>query len=97
MKPMPWLENCNRTMENVLLTFVGFLCMIDAATLNYITENVSHWRCSFCHLLPREFILIRNGAFPVVQAAVDAMALSILHFPLRIGDHLLKIGYSQGN
>ena len=65
--------------------------------LSTCTENVSHWRCSFCHLLPREFILITNGVFPIHQIAVDIKALSILHFPLRVGDHLLKIGYSQGN
>ena len=92
--PMNWLEGCN-TVESEWLAFKGFLCMIDAATLNYLTENVSHWRCSFCHLLPREFMLIKNGVFPVLDIAVETKALSILHFPLRVGDHLLKIGYSQ--
>ena len=77
------------------ISFVGFLSMIDAAMLNYYTENISHWRCSFCFLLPREFRLVPPGCFILNGDALDSMALSILHFPLRVGDHLLKIGYSQ--
>ena len=67
------------------ISFKGFLSMIDAAMLNYFIENVSHWRCSLCLLLPRQFRLVTDGNFNLNQVALDNIALSILHFPLRTG------------
>ena len=88
--PFDWIEGVDN------LTFKGFFSMIDAAFLNYRTHNVSHWRCSICHLLPREFRIIVNGDYgQLVAFPLDELAFSILHFPLRIGDHLLKIAYHQ--
>ena len=88
--PIEWIENVAK------LSFKGFFSMIDAAFLNYITHNVSHWRCSICHLLPRQFYLIKNGNYPPLQVfPLDELAVSILHFPLRVGDHFLKIAYKQ--
>ena len=86
--PIDWFDG-------IKLSFKGYMSMIDGAALNYITYNVTHWRCSFCHLLPREIALIRNGIWRVNQFCIDELCLSILHFPLRMGDHLLKIAYSQ--
>ena len=77
------------------ISFKGFLSMLDAAMLNYYTRNVSHWRCVFCFLLPREFRLIQAGDYQLNEKALDTLCLSILHFPLRMGDHLLKVSYSQ--
>ena len=80
---------------NYILCFKGFLSMLDAAMLNYYTRNVSHWRCVFCFLLPREFRRIRFNNYNLRTKALDTLCLSILHFPLRMGDHLLKIAYSK--
>ena len=77
------------------ISFKGFLSMLDAAMLNYYTRNKSHWRCVFCWLLPREVRLIRFRNFPLNYKALDTLCISILHFPLRMGDHLLKIAYSK--
>ena len=89
MEPSDWIEGVNP------LCWKGFFSMIDAAFLNYITHNVSHWRCSICQLLPRQFKLVVNGNFNLVALPLDELAVSILHFPLRIGDHLLKVAYHQ--
>ena len=63
-----------------------------------VTHNVSHWRCSICQLLPRQFRVVVNGNYGrLVAFPLDELAVSILHFPLRIGDHLFKIAYHQGN
>lgn len=86
--PIEWFDG-------IKISFKGYFSMIDGAALNYITYNVSHWRCAFCHMLPREFALVRNGIWRIQRFALEELCLSILHFPLRMGDHLLKIAYSQ--
>ena len=92
LEPSDWIEGVNQ------ISWKGFFSMIDAAFLNYITHNVSHWRCSICQLLPRQFRVVVNGNYGrLVAFPLDELAVSILHFPLRIGDHLLKIAYHQGN
>ena len=88
LQPIEW-RNGNH------ISFHGFLSMNDAAMLNYFLRNKSHWRCSICFLLPRQFRLITDGNFPVNNDALDTVCLSILHFGLRVGDHFLKIAYSQ--
>ena len=88
LQPYEWFQGC-------FLSYKGFLSLIDGAMLTYITRNVTHWRCNFCFLLPREYALLPPGQYQIREDALDTMALSILHFMLRVGDHLLKIGYSQ--
>ena len=79
----------------IVLHFVIFFSMIDGGFLSYLTENTTHQRCPFCHMLPREFILVLDGKFNVHEVALSCCCLSTLHCGLRFGDHLLKIGFSQ--
>ena len=84
--PMNWPED---SMASSPLVFKGFFSLIDGAMLNYITHNVTHWCCSICHLLPCEFSKMLVGNYVLQQFSLDNISLSILHFLLRVGGHLL--------
>ena len=64
--------------EQFELHFHGFFSMLDAAALNYLLRNQSHWRCSLCNLLPREFALGTNGEYQIHRFALDPVTMSIL-------------------
>ena len=84
-----------RHNEDVTFEYHVKVTMMDAAMLDYLTENISHQRCGFCLLLPREFILVEDGDFNIHELALDCCCLSILHFGLRSLDHVLKLGMHQ--
>ena len=105
LHPMQWTCSYKKKRQNdeeevevnlaIVLHFVIFFSMIDGGFLSYLTENTTHQRCPFCHMLPREFILVLDGKFNVHEVALSCCCLSTLHCGLRFGDHLLKIGFSQ--
>ena len=77
--------------------FRGYYSMVDGKAVNALCENKCTQRCPYCNLLPREYMAAPDT--PELTAlgklAVEDVAIGLLHFGLRIGDHLLKIGYHQ--
>lgn len=93
--PYEWNGRVEDRDVAITVNFVVFFSMIDGGFLSYLTGNITHQRCPFCHKLPREFILIGDGSHQIHEVALACCALSILHYGLRIGDSLLKVGFSQ--
>ena len=84
--------------ENHLMDFEAFLSMVDGKVTGVLTECQSMQRCPFCHLLWREYKDIGREEFndwDISPVVFDHFCLAILHFGLRLLEHLLKIGFQM--
>ena len=87
--------------DDITINCKAKLSMIDGKIRNRLTENPSSQRCSFCHLLPADF-LDKNGKpkkeFDTTLNALwcfEELCISPLHCCLRIFEALHRIGCLQ--
>ena len=86
--------------DNITINVTAKLSMIDGKIRNQLTGNPASQRCSFCHLLPADFL--ENGKpKKEFSTSMDALwcfqdlCISPLHCCLRIFEALYRIGYLQ--
>lgn len=85
LRPYAWARN-------IIFTFIAICSMCDGKMVNVILDNNAQVRCPFCRALPRD-VLNPNSIFDVDPFAIALLCLSVLHFRLRIFEHLCKVAF----
>ena len=101
------LQHDFRTLEpyhwddDITVNVTAKLSMIDGKIRNQLTGNPASQRCSFCHLLPADYLDKNRKPIKHFSTSMNALwcfqelCISPLHCCLRIFEALHRIGYLQ--
>ena len=79
-------------LEGIHIEFCGYYAMCDMKVLNGIIENPRQNVCPICFATPNEVNDLDRDFEPLCYHALSELCLSILHFAIRVFEHLIKVG-----
>ena len=79
-------------LEGIHIEFCGYYSMCDMKVLNAIIDNPRQSLCPICFATPDQVNDLDRDFLPLCDHALSELCISILHFAIRVFEHLIKVG-----